>query len=75
MPNPRKQSKRDMIRDIQELAFELRRRKGEDLSGPFDVERKRAQQYEEWQKYVRENQQKHHVQSTGANEFFKSLNC
>ncbi len=72
--NPRKQSKRDMIRDIQELVFELRRRKGEDLSDPFDVERKRAQQYEEWKKNVRENQQKHHIRST-ANEFIKSLNC
>lgn len=39
VPNPRKQSKRDMIRDIQELVFELWRRKGEDLSDPFDAEK------------------------------------
>ena len=73
VPNPRKQSKRDMIRDIQELAFELRHRKGEDLSDPFDVERKRAQQYEEWKKNVRRISKS--IMCSTANEFIKSLNC
>ena len=61
-----------MIRDIQELVFELRRRKGEDLSDPFDVERKRAQQCEEWKRpWGRIGKT---IMCSTANEFIKSLN-